>query len=695
MPTVTVNMPNGKKFRFDVPEGTTKEAALALAKTMLKRPQLKAPPKTLASRMGLGATNALQGIGLSDRRVNRIARGVEDALTFLTPVGNIDDYRSADTDLERQLAILPIPGIVKRPISKGAQKAAKELSTMLGSPVGKGSPAKVRKVSEDYLRQAEQGKEGADWYEKSGRSIMEHMGENEPAAVKLTGGIGVTSSQTPVLSNLEHAVRGHHQVMNGVPVKTGMFPTAMGADVEKVYAAPDMSIQQLREVGDASPYGKKRTPFIQQNLMYEGADTSTARSVHDIWDMRARQYKGAGGKPFSRAASPTEHRWTDKQDQEYLIPEANARQIGEREDWDTGRLQASAWVGNKIEALMAKGKSFEEAQQEAVTDYSNGWDRLYANHSWESAPGSNTGHMQGFDDLPWEERSRYHEDALRAFQTDDGRSKIALGYGYPAGRSYNTTGLYEGVMSPGTQDMIPVARATGSQSIDPASETSMNAIAATQGLLGAQKGAAWNALSPAKAPLSRATGFDFDLGRTISPEDIERYGPMIQAAFPAGNVGLLPSPTGMRINQFWAEDGDDLKSFIQELRRSNPELKDVRATTASGNYMENAWDAPEGRFGGQYVETLQGLNIPDIGKKFDSFAPQIAERLVTDIDPRMMRDAGLTGSSDIELLRKTIANEGWDGLVRLVDSQKGSVGSKQALLGAIAGLTGVGLTSDD
>jgi hypothetical protein len=415
--------------------------------------------------------------------------------------------------------------------SKAAMKTAKQLSTMAGSPAGankKASTRQVKKLSEDYLRQVDQGKGGADWYEKSGRSIMYHLGENEPMSVKFTGGVGVTSANTPVVPNLEHAVRGHMQAMAGDPIKTGLFSNNMGKDVQRVYDAPDMTIQELRDLGDASPYGKKRSPFIQQNLMYEGfapGQQSTARAVHDIWDMRARGYLGKDGKPFSGSPGLARHNWADLQDQGYLIPEANARQIGGRTDWDTGRLQAAAWVGNKIDALMRDGKTFEEAQKIAMTDYSDAWSRLYANHSWESAPGSNTGHMAGFDDLPWEEKQRYHADVQTAFLNPEGQSRIALGYGMPTGQSYDTAGLYEGVVSPGTQDQIAVAREIGGQGIEASSGKMMNALAATQGLLGAQKGAAWNFQSPTKSTLKGATAFRFPMGRTLSIEDIEQYGP--------------------------------------------------------------------------------------------------------------------------------------------------------------------------
>lgn len=592
------------------------------------------------------------------------------------------------------MADMPPPNVGP---GKQAMKTAKTLSTMAGSPAGGGKKLTTRQIkalSEDYLRQVEQGAAGADWYQQSGRSMMSHMGENEPLAIKFAGATGITSSQTPVLTNLEHAVRGHNQAIMGDPVRTGMFPTAMGKDIQSIYDAPDMSLDQLRNLEDPSQFGMKRTPFIQQNLMYEGFEPgqqSTARAVHDIWDMRARGYQGPGGTPFSTSVSPAQHRWADIQDQGYLLPEANYRMLGDRADWDTGRAQAAAWVGNKIDALMREGKSFDEAQKIAVTDYSHGWDRLYANHSWESAPGSNTGHMEGFNTrLPWEEKQAYHDEVETAFLNPEGQSRIALGYGAPTGRSYDTTGLYEGVVSPGTQDQIAVARAPGSQEIDPSSRSVLDAVAATQGLLGAQKGAAWNFQSPAKSSQKAATGFRFDMDRTLSLEDIERFGPQIQEAFPAGNVGLLPDPAGMKLVKFWDEPGDDLAGFARRMQHEGG-LRKPFPTTQSGNYMENAWDAPEGRFGDQYVNVLQGLDIPNMAAKFDSFAPDIARRMVEDIDPALMKRAGLTGSADIERLRKTIANEGWQGLVRLVESQKGSVDAKAALLAAVAGLAGAGV----
>jgi hypothetical protein len=150
----------------------------------------------------------------------------------------------------------------------------------------------------------------------------------------------------------------------------------------------------------------------------------------------------------------------------------------------------------------------------------------------------------------------------------------------------------------------------------------------------------------------------------------------------------------MKIVKFWDEPGDDLAGFVKGLTGKGGLPKPL-PTTQSGNYMENAWDAPEGRFGGQYVNVLRGLDIPGLEQKFDSFAPSIARSMVDEIDPEMIRGAGLTGSKDMERLRKTIANEGWQGLVKLVESQKGSVEAKAALLAALAGLAGAGVMTSE
>ncbi len=195
----------------------------------------------------------------------------------------------------------------------------------------------------------------------------------------------------------------------------------------------------------------------------------------------------------------------------------------------------------------------------------------------------------------------------------------------------------------------------------------MDATASTHGLLGAQKAAAWNYQSPVKSAWKDASSVRFDLGRGMTLEDIERYRPAIQQAYPGGNVNILPDVNGFKISQFYQEDGTaSLGAFVQGLRKGDPSLKKAFPTNHYGNYIENAWDAPEGRFGGQYVDVLEGLNIPEIGKRFDSFAPQIADDMLTKIDPDLARQHGLKGAEDIELLRRTIADKGWDGLMTLI-----------------------------
>lgn len=82
--------------------------------------------------------------------------------------------------------------------------------------------------------------------------------------------------------------------------------------------------------------------------------------------------------------------------------------------------------------------------------------------------------------------------------------------------------------------------------------------------------------------------------------------------------------------------------------------------------------------------------LPDIGKRFDLFAPQIADK-VLELDPRKAAQYGLGTSEDIELLRRTIADKGWDGFMQLIKSGRIS----HAIVPLVLGWAGLGQVEED
>ena len=290
----------------------------------------------------------------------------------------------------------------------------------------------------------------------------------------------------------------------------------------------------------------------------------------------------------------------------------------------------------------------------------------YANHSWESVPGSNTGHLEGFKNLRPEHREDYHGRVKTVFQAGSGDSRIARGHRQQTRGSFDNVGYYEGDVNPGTQDRVRVwLDETGR--VTPASASSMDSIAATQGLLGAQKGAAWNHFTPTRPEIPHdINAIRFDLGRPMSRDDVRRIGPQVQEVYQGGGL-ILPDEKGFRIAQPKPEPGTPhVQDFGDQLAQQHPQLRDAERVPGihSGDYIENAWDG-SGRYGADYGRVLLQQGGSGIGKRFDSFAPEIAERMI-DLDADTAVRHGLRTSEDIELLRRTIADKGWDGFISLI-----------------------------
>lgn len=292
----------------------------------------------------------------------------------------------------------------------------------------------------------------------------------------------------------------------------------------------------------------------------------------------------------------------------------------------------------------------------------------YANHSWESAPGENTDHLSGFGNLLPEEKAKYHQKTKDVFLTPDGRSRIALGYGQSPKPSVDVPGDYEGKVSPGSHDPIRVLIDENTRKLDPTSVREMNTTAATHALLGGQKGAAWHHFDEG-GTLNDATAVRFDLGRPLSEQDLMRIGPRVEDGFGKNGAVTIPSQNGFLIAPVEPKAGQiKIGDFARRLQESEPVVVNAELVPglADMKYIENDWGGT-GRFGADYARSLLKDGIPNVGERFDNFAPKLAEQL-SRLDPETAAKHGLKTSEDIQFLRKTIADKGWDGFMRLIDS---------------------------
>jgi hypothetical protein len=357
-----------------------------------------------------------------------------------------------------------------------------------------------------------------------------------------------------------------------------------------------------------------------------------------------------------------------------------------------GAKEGAEEVGDAAEALATgltgRRRASVPAQPEAGKPSSRPYDPSvsYANHSWESAPGKTTGHMEGFGALPDSSKADYHQQAKQVLLTPDGRSRIAEAHGLRTKPSFDNVGYYKGDFSPGTQDRIAVTINPASGKVDALSIAQMDEVSNTHGLVLGQDGRAWNHFTPTD-DFAGASAIRFDLGRPMSKEDIDQYGPLIDEVY-GGQASMLPDEQGFRVARF--TDDDELPSvaeFVERLRAEDANLRNVRIIPGihSSGYSENDWRS-SGRFGADYGRSLINSPIPDVGNRFDATAPQIADSLL-DLDPDVALKYGLKTSEDLELLRRTIAEKGWHGFIGLIKEGKLPAIAAPFILG-MAGLGG-------
>lgn len=553
-------------------------------------------------------------------------------------------------------------------------KAKAEGKKIPGAPLGVMTAADEARRRKAYKDTMELGRAGANWYDESGKAILENVGDDPAKARRASEVFSITSSGTGVGPNTGFAVKGMNQASYGDPVVTGRFPTAMGAQIEDLYR------------GDTAVTGKKRTPFADQLAIgggfYDPSLTGQGnRGVHDIWDAEAWGYTDAQGRPLRRAFQDAEHGWMDRQMDMVLKDYINDPDI----QGLPGRGQAATWTGAKIRAG-------DISPEDAAYSYADDIARHYAQGSREAVPGSNTGHMQGMLDAPFELRKEYTDEFMPIFFDEKGRDRIALNNDMLVGPAFEGPGVYEGVNA-GRQAQyavgttkVPVPGTKGADPrIDPASLALMYNNEALFGLLGGQKGIAGHRFYTG-VPQARSNALELDVGgRPISYEEGERaIAALERAGFGADDFAVVPSPRGVR-----AMDLSVFEDDLADLRERDPEmykvaikarmerlnkLSDALGTELGGEaapgfmhsiYAENAWDRPEGALGQQYLQYIFPEGKPQFVERFNAIAPGMAEKL-RELDRRTAKNYGFDISSNLDEMRAAIAAEGEAGLRALL-----------------------------
>jgi hypothetical protein len=639
--------------------------------------------KKLAAMVPLAVAGVLPQFGGASKAATKA--GVEVAETAATKAATKAAKKTATKGAEKKVAAkAPEMAVTPKAKKKGPDvvqgktrnisKAKAEGQKIPGAPLGVNTPADEALRRKEYANTMELGRAGASWYDDSGKAILENVGDDPTKARRASEVFSITSSGTGVKPNTGFTVKGMNQASYGDPVVTGRFPTEMGGRIEDLY------------LGDTAVTGKKRTPFADQLAIgggfYDPSLTGQGhRGVHDIWDGRAWGYTDAEGRPIRSTFQDAEHDWMDRQMNTVLKNYVNDPDI----QGLPGRGQAATWTGAKIRAG-------EITPEEAAYSYADALPRMYAQGSREAVPGSNTGHMQGLLDAPFEQRKEYTDQFMPIFFDEAGRDRIALNNDMLVGQGFEGPGIYEGV-NPGRQaqyavgtERVPVPNIKGMDPrIDDASRNLMLNNEAIFGLLGAQKGIAGNRFFTG-VPKSRSNAFEIDVGgRPISyDEGNATLSALSRAGYDPDSFAIVPSPRGVRamdlgvyeddLIRMQAEDPEMYKQVIKDrmerLNRFSGELGNELGGTSTPGFMdsiyaENAFDTPEGMFGQQYLPYIFPDDRPQFVERFNAIAPSMAEKL-RELDKRTAKDYGFDISSNIDDMRAAIAAEGEAGLRELI-----------------------------
>jgi hypothetical protein len=390
------------------------------------------------------------------------------------------------------------------------------------------TPQKLGSMRQDYLKKMEQGTAGRNWYDDSSADINRWVGGDASEADKLANILAITSSRTPVSSNLMYANKGWNQLLAADELKTGGFPTAMGDHIKEAISNPE-----------ASATGLKRSPFSAGlSVDWRGPDFAN-RATHDIHDVRAWGITDPKtGEPLSKGVGDAGHRFLDEQSN-WVTQQALKNNLGGVSDWTPYRAQAAAWIAQKAQK---EGKPISETAKH-YGSFANDYQGLI---SREWVPGDNTGHLQEVLSAPESVQKAYSQAMEQNIRGPQGIDQFARDVGALSDRVNPNIGFYEGASNPAYISRIGVGKDTGSQAIDPSSAKVMQAVTAGHGLLGTQKQSAWNYLG-GEVPIKSAGGIKLR-GNDLNEAQFKEFAKKIQDI--GGDVPMYDPEGGVRLLSF-------------------------------------------------------------------------------------------------------------------------------------------------
>ncbi len=483
----------------------------------------------------------------------------------------------------------------------------------VGGPPGLDTPQKLAALRRKVADLTQEGSPGRFWYERSGKAILDAVGGDKVEAEKIAQAIAITSSGTPVGANFDFALQAYLQNKAGQPISTGRFPQAMN--------------KRLTDMFYGTPWEGRKTNSFYVNLMREIDPTLDQPVTVDIWMLRAFGYG---------TDNPT--------DQQYTFVENEVNRIADDLGWEPQQVQAAIWVKAKADD---EGISVDRAK----FDYADALEKNKMQISWESIPGSTSGHMLEMFDAPYEVQQQYHVDISKAFLDDNGNDIVAQRLGIPSPGDFEAPGYFEGKVSPGTQTELAVPKQYKGPkygAVEPAALELVNAYAAVRGILMKQDGVGFHRpfFNPAKKD---ANGIQVDIGRNFSEEETAQFAQILSKLSGHGEYNPIGTTSGVRILNFDYLDFDN-KEFIKLVDQALEELDlgdaeaNVKYFASQNGYAGNDWSVNKNGEG--YISQLGEEGRSDIQRKVRDVITELSPRIDT-IDSEYQIKYGFKENSEI------------------------------------------------
>lgn len=573
---------------------------------------------------------------------------------------------------------------VRTPVQIGGSNRIGTTGKYRGGPAGLDSPQKLGAARKQYLGHMEDGAGYRHWYDKASQTIHDLTGQRPGLSDRFAGSLAATSSGTQVPANMGAGIKGYNQGILGAPVETGRFPKMMGRQIQQMFDDERVDL------------GPKTGPF-RENLSLAWNDGSGgSRGTNDIREARAWGYhtiKNGKKEPWDQGLSEAQHRWLDHQ-REWAVAQANARQVGGADDWNGHRAQAAGWISEKA-------KSDKKPINEAGKDFSDFQEANTTHISVESMPGSDLGHLPGLTTTP-DAADAYHTAHGRLFM-NEGRSRVAQEFGMLTRPSETGPGYWEGGSDPVDQHRVLTGKVrsedpawmarrklnkegelvgpTGPYEMDDASRTLVEGAAATEGLLGGQKGVGYNNMVEPRIRTENRSAYDIPLGRKPTKDEIINLGADLDAKFGSGRTAVVFTENGPRVlsTDFKTPiDPAELGNYVRGVAKKDHGVK-MEPGRSSGGFVGDG----DAYLPSSYLKVLDDPKYPHIAESFDRVAPDLARDLIK-MDAEFSK-AGFGPTNEmLTLTRQIIADEGLAGLRKAVNDGRLPV----ALLAAV--LAGMG-----